>query len=355
MSRLPLGNALVGPLFEGVEHGPTRSVQATALESAERLGLTKGRASKALAAAAAALEEPFRKVHFRPMQEFQHDLEHFGVLRATKEERAAQRRMLHQLRLEHLRELAARNPALHWLGMPQEKARTLAALLDHELGRGMAAQGGKLAQDAQEIARGLSNELLVIWNEALPRGRELDTLLKDTLKKLEEAVAGNPEFNATSFIRTRLFDPWRGRFMASLAADEGLVGRLSSQAGVEVVKGIGKQPRPHFEMHWSIDGKPLVVGIDIDHAEVRLADAVKQALGPPRDPSALLPIVRGQSLQLTEPRQNRAVFEWLRREGRETDLMRQASAGVLREDEAQLVADVDKAIEQMMAAAPDRI
>lgn len=65
--------------------------------------------------------------------------------------------------------------------------------------------------------------------------------------------------------------------------------------------------------------------------------------------------MRGQSLQLTEPRQNRAVFEWLRREGREADAMRRAGAGALREDEAQWMVDVDKAIEAMMAAGADRI
>ena len=355
MTRLLIGRALVGRLLDGAEQGARHGVKDTALDAAQRLRLTQGRATKAIAAAATQLADPFRKVHFRPMAEFQKDLEHFGVLRATKDELAAQRRMLHQLRLDRLRELASRNPAFQWLGMPEKKARTLGALLDHELGRGMAAQGSHMAQQAQKTARGLSDELLVVWNDALPRRRELDSLLRDTLKALEEAIGRDAGLNATRFIRTRLFDPWRDRFMTRLAAKDDLVSRLSSEAGLEVVKGSGKSARPRFEMHWSVDGKPLTVGIDIDHAEVRLEEAVKRALGPPRDPTALLPIVRGESLQLTEPRQNRAVFEWLRREERDAAAMRRVGSGALRDDEVQWVADIDEAIARMMAAGTDEI
>lgn len=354
--RPALGRALLGLLFRSTQSGAARRLKATAIAIAERLGLTRRRGAKAVAAAAAALEEPFRKVHFRPMEAFERDLQHFGVLRATKEELAARRRMLHQLRMARLRELAARNPSLLWLGMPPKKARTLGALLDHELGRGMAEQGDALAREAQRVARGLSEELLKVWNAALPRRREIDALLEDTLRKLEAAIAADPGLNPTRYVRTRLFDPWRDRFMTRLAAHEDLVRRLSGEAGLEVVKGSGKQARPRLEMHWSIDGKPLVVGIDVDHAEVRLEEAVQHALGPPRNPAALMPIVRGESLQLTEPRQNRAVFEWVRRENREAELLgRQAGAQALREDQAQWVADIDEAIAKMMAAADDRI
>lgn len=78
-------------------------------------------------------------------------------------------------------------------------------------------------------------------------------------------------------------------------------------------------------------------------------------VGPPRDPTALLPIVRGESLQLTEPRQNRAVFEWLRREERDASAMRRVGSGALRDDEVQWVADIDEAIARMMAAGTDEI
>jgi hypothetical protein len=352
MSRLAFGKALCGKLYEGIEHGTTQTLQASALDAAERVGLKPRRVLKDLAVEVAALEQPWRKVSFRPLEAFERDLQHFGVRRVSKQELAAQRRVMHQLQLAHLRELAARNPGLQWLGMSERKARTLGALLDHELGRGMALQGSALARQAQEAARALSKDLLRIWNGALPRGRELERVLSDTLKKLEDALARKPDLSPTKFVRKNLFDRWRGRFMKALGDDQALVNRLRDQAGLHVVPG---GSRPHFELHWSIDGQTLVVGIDIDHAEVGLADAVNRALRPPRDPAALLSIVRGESLQLTEPRQNRAVFEWVRRANREIDATRGATTDWLREDELKLIADVDKAIANLMAARRDEI
>lgn len=191
-------------------------------------------------------------------------------------------------------------------GLEPEQARTLEYLLGKRFADEINVTGVGDIRKAQEAANRLRAAIKEHWDAALPPGQTRDDSLRSVYADLQAARRKNPKLNASRFVRNKLFANWRIRFMRRLGADRAFAAELELLTGVKLVMD-GDVPK--FLLELEIGGTTRRLGLDIDHDEMRLADAVAAARGP----GDLRPIVDSESLQLLTPRENRTQIEALRK------------------------------------------
>jgi hypothetical protein len=349
-AREQLGRALFGLCLRNfVRGGRAKKLRAQAGEVLIALKLPRARRPSSRLAAggtqAALAAVPLRAesvVLQHPISRFADDMS--MLLKASRSRLHSEyAKVAQEARLLGIRKMAS-DPKVWNLGLAEEQADTLGALLGHLWGAPF--QGGARA-GPQTVAQELSAGLRAVWDRALPPGKTLEETLQAAWRKLKEAREADPDLLVGDFLRDELFDPWRGRFMTLLHKEEGLRTRLHLATGLKVDKPAGSDPR--FLLELKAGEVPFHVGLDIDHAEQRLADAVQQALA--KDSPALLrPIVQGSSLQLASPAENRVLFEFLRRRNRVAEQMRTSSAALMTaEDEAELLTALERELQALDA------
>lgn len=222
----------------------------------------------------------------------------------TKRERA----------LERAKRAAATSPYsvndLLSFGLEQQQVRTLEQLLGQLFGTPIELATTRELRNAQGAANELITEMKAHWDKAIPTGRTRSDLLKSAFDELTGALKKDPQLNPSRFIREKLFDPWRQRFMKRLGADRGLVSKLRSATGVEILTD---SATPRFSLQLKVGNKQVELGFDVDHAETRLSDAVRSA----KRPDDLRSVIDSDGMQLLTPRENRLQIEALRKATRE--------------------------------------
>lgn len=349
-AREQLGRALFGlGLRNFTRGGRAKKLRAQAGELLIALKLPRTRppssrlaagGTKAALAAAALPAESVVLQH--PMSRFADDMRE--LLRGSRARLQSEHaKVAQEARLLGIRKMAA-DPKVWNLGLAEEQADTLGALLGHLWG---APFHGGARAGSQAVAQALSDGLRAVWDRALPPGKTLVETLEAAWGRLQAARRADPDLHAGEFLRGELFDPWRSRFMTQLYKDEDLRKRLQLATGLKVDKPAGSNPR--FLLELKAGEVPFHVGLDIDHAEQRLAEAVEQALAK-GCAAPLRPIVQGSSLQLASPAENRVLFEFLRRRNRVAEQMRASSAAhMTAEDEAELMAALERELHALDA------
>lgn len=291
--------AEAGSLLEtATSAGRSKTATRRAVKLSTNLALASKTAGKALAAR-------------RPLSEFADDM---VKLLGKSSQRAASelRRAALLLRIERLQALAAEDITVLFLGLKQPQAETLGALFGHQWGSAFRPASPELRSAAQQRAYRISETIERIWNQARQRTIERDQTLENALQGLKAAMKKNAELSPGKYMRKRLFDPWRKRFMEDLFADKEFLTLLESETGIQVIESAAGTPS--FALKIRVGDVDQVIGMDIDHAEEGLAIAARDALT--SGPQALLPIVEGRALQFTTPRENEILLEFFRNKER---------------------------------------
>ena len=217
-------------------------------------------------------------------------------------------------RLERFKRVAADNPksvnALLSLGLEPDQARTLEQMLGQLFGQRIVRTGTENVRKAQGAANDLIAGMKKHWDDALPNGVSRDALLTSVFDDLKAEQKRNPSVNPSRFVRKKLFDPWRERFMKRLGADRALTAKLHKATGIEILLD---SDVPKFSLTLHVNRTEVKIGFDVDHAETRLSDAVREA----KRPDDLLSVIESEGMQLLTPRENRVQIEALRKASRE--------------------------------------
>lgn len=217
-------------------------------------------------------------------------------------------------KLERFKRVAADNPksvnALVSFGLEPDQARTLEQLLGQLFGQPIVKTGTRNVRKAQSRANNLIAAMKKHWDDALPKGTTREAVLKSAFDRLKAAQRTNPNVNPSRFVRKELFDPWRKRAMQRLGADRALVAELRAATGIEIITD---SDVPKFSLTLKVDKTQVKIGFDVDHAETRLSDAVREA----KRPDDLLSVIDSEGMQLLTPRENRLQIERLRKASRE--------------------------------------
>jgi hypothetical protein len=215
---------------------------------------------------------------------------------------------------ERFKRVAADNPksvnALLSFGLEMQQARTLEQMLGQLFGQPIKIVGSAEARKAQDAANKLIASMKGHWDSALPKGETQTQVLKSAFDQLKTALKIDPNLNPSRFIRKQLFDPWRKRFMQRLGADSALAKELRAATGIEIAMD---SEIPRFSLKLKIGRSQAFFGFDVDHAETRLSDAVRNA----KRPEDLLSVIDSEGMQLLSPRENRTQIEALRKASRE--------------------------------------
>lgn len=368
MAKLPVAKALFAVSLEMASAARPLSLKAQAKALAQKLNLQRRRAPRKAAAkgaadlALAATAGAEAALLERPLSAFAQDMnEALRKARRKKKGGDGAYKAARDARIEQVKSLLAAGGGFMNLGLSERQVLTLGALCGEEFGRAvrvthwpkeMSAARVKLLVDAQESSSALSRQLLKVWDQALPPKKDLEATLKAVFDELRDALAHDPELRAGEFVRKKLFDNWRGRFMRRLHKDSALVKRLKDEAGI-VVEKVGDDP--HLVVDLMIDNKPYRMGLDIDHSEVQLAEAVQAALNAGSH-EPLSGVVRGSGLQLSSPDQNRTVFNVLRGRLRaEAELAQDAARQWTRADQDALMLGLSEgydAIDKLVEWSP---
>jgi hypothetical protein len=353
-ARDQLGQALFGLAMRNFTRGGrAKKLRVQAGESLIALKLPRARppsgrlAARGIRATLAAATVHAETVALQhPMSRFADDMNE--LLQASRARRHSEwAKAAQEARIRGVREMAG-DPQVWNLGLRDEQAGTLGALLGHLWG---APFHGGARSTSQVAAQELSEGLRTVWERALPPGMTLKQTLEAAWHKLEVARRADPELAAGDFLREALFKPWRSRFMNQLPKEVDLCTRLQLATGLKVVQS-GATDAPRFLLELQAGKVPFRVGLDIDHAEQRLAEAVEQALAQ-GSAAPLKTIVQGSSLQLAMPAENRVVLEFLRRRNRVAEQMRSSSASLMAtDDQAELMAALERELQALDAWLP---
>lgn len=172
---------------------------------------------------------------------------------------------------------------------------------------GVAASNAERAAEtaASSLRRALASHL----NKAVSRARGgADGAARRAFAAMSRPLKSGETLG--NVVRKSLFDPIRKRTIELIKADKKLVQLLESEAGIFV--GTEKGERGLFMRGVSTSGETVNVGLDFDHAEEGLAQAV-DAARTSGDYRKLLSIIGADNLQLLTSRENSAVIETLRR------------------------------------------
>jgi hypothetical protein len=216
-------------------------------------------------------------------------------------------------RIERFKRVAADSPksvnALLSFGLGDQQARTLDQLLGQFFGEPIKLVGRQETREAQDAANKLIAAMKQHWDDAVPSGETRASLLKKVYAEYRAELKVRPD-TSPQFIRAKLFDPWRKRFMASLGKDAALIAELRTATGIGIVTESGVTK---FELRLKMGNTQAKLGFDVDHAETRLSDAVRNA----KRPEDLLSVIDSDGMQLLTPRENRREIEALRKATRE--------------------------------------
>lgn len=227
-------------------------------------------------------------------------------------------------------------------GLKPHQANTLEQLLGQLFGQAIEMGGSPETRKAQEAANKLIAAMKKHWDAAMPKGSSRADLLNGAFAKMKAFKQANPTLSASKTVRTALFDPWRKRFMKSLAADEALVRELREAAGIQILTD-GDTPRFFIEL--KVGAKKVQIGFDVDHAETRLSEAVRDAKAA-RD---LGSVIDSEGMQLLTPRENQREIEALRKASREYDAAADAAASTQPRKGASQ-ADLDRYLDRALDA-----
>lgn len=238
--------------------------------------------------------------------------------------------------------------ALLLFGLKKPQMQTLEQLLGQLFGQPIERVGRQELREAQERANSLIAKMKVHWDAALPEGQTRANAMRSVFDKLEAERKRDKDLNPSRFVRKKLFDPWRVRFMKRLGRDAALRSELSSAAGIELLMD---SDVPKFSLKLDVGGKEVKIGFDVDHAETRLSDAVRTA----KTPEDLLSVIESDGMQLLTPRENRIQIEALRKATREyfaqaDDAMVDYVGKLGRKEAAELNRDIDAMLEKLERA-----
>lgn len=195
-------------------------------------------------------------------------------------------------------------------GLKQQQARTLDQMLGQFFGQPIKLVGSADVRKAQATANKLIASMKGHWDAALPAGQTRAAVLKSVFDELQAELKRNRMLNPSRFVRQKLFDPWRRRFMRRLGADAALRSELHAATGIEILTD---SDVPKFLMKLKMSKQEITFGFDVDHAEKRLSDAVRSA----KRPEDLLSVIESDGMQLLTPSENRRQIEALRKATRE--------------------------------------
>ncbi|MBP7588525.1 MAG: hypothetical protein KBA72_11290 [Thermoanaerobaculia bacterium] len=213
-------------------------------------------------------------------------------------------------------------PPLDRFDLSPSQAETYGRIVDQVLTKqrvgsipkGISAPRQELLRAAEEQAAALRERLRQHWDAALPRGAKTrEEAALALLQMLEQAVPPGKSRNAV--IREAFFNLWRRRFVRRVAKDAGLIADLRAQTGIVFNAKPGQAGRSFSVPAIGHDGARVFIGLDVDHAAIRHADAVDAALQA-RDPRLLASTVDTANLQLMTARENQQVIEVLRKDAR---------------------------------------
>jgi hypothetical protein len=248
--------------------------------------------------------------------------------------------------IERFKRQAADSPksvnALLSFGLEFQQARTLEQMLGQFFGQPIKLVGSRELRKAQDTANKLISSMKGHWDAALPDGQTRAAALKSVFDKLKAELKRNPSVNPSRFVRKELFDPWRKRFMKRLGADAALRAELRAATGIEILTD---SDIPRFSLKLKMGKSEIAFGFDVDHAETRLSDAVRNA----KRPEDLLSVIESDGMQLLTPRENRLQIEALRKATREYfDNADEAAVAYFRRQgtsAAELNSDIDRMID----------
>jgi hypothetical protein len=227
-------------------------------------------------------------------------------------------------------------------GLEERQVRTLDHLLGKLFGQSVERSAIRETRDAQDAARDLIAKMKGHWDSALPDAQTRAATLQAVFDELQAELKRNPNVNPSRFVRKKLFDPWRQRFMKRLGRDAALRAELRGATGIELLMD---SDVPKFSLKIKVGGKEINFGFDVDHAETRLSDAVRNA----KRPEDLLSVIESDGMQLLTPRENRIQIESLRRATREYQAKadEEAVAYFRRKgtSKAELESDIDRLID----------
>lgn len=197
----------------------------------------------------------------------------------------------------------------------REQQFTLGRLLDRLMGEAEpravvsardAAHRAAL-EAAEQRAADLLRRIRAHWDAALPRGwQSVERVADRVFQRLLQTHPSNPN----QWVRKTLFNLWRRRAMRRIGNDKALVRDLANQAGLVVARNPQTRTASFRLPARAADGRPVHVGLDVDHGAIRHEDAIRRALDS-NDSSHLTSTVDSAGLQLM-PRENRIVIERLR-------------------------------------------
>jgi len=180
------------------------------------------------------------------------------------------------------------------------------AVAGRVLGRIFSQIGGS-TNTAQQTASRIRQLLETRWNQAIAELRgSMDTAARQAYDAMLSAEGRQ---SAGEIIRKILFDPIRKAAVTRIKNDPELVRLLETEAGIFV--GAGGGPSLYLKA-LNQENRLIKIGLDFDHAETALANAVRAAVDT-RDYRQLMSIIDPANLQLLTARETRNVIETLRR------------------------------------------
>ena len=165
-------------------------------------------------------------------------------------------------------------------------------------------------QELEDRAAALRARIKEHWDSARP-SRGSETALQAAERVFQRMRTKAPS-NPNEWVRKKLFDLWRSRTMTRIVNEEALVRDLA-ESGITVASNPQTRTKSFRVRARSPEGKRVHVWVDIDHARIRHADAVTEALST-GNPEHLASTVESSNLQLSLARENRVVLERLRAE-----------------------------------------
>jgi hypothetical protein len=164
--------------------------------------------------------------------------------------------------------------------------------------------GGGAEKPARAAARALLDRIGEHWDRATSRHHPTADVAARQV--YDEMLRTSPE-NPAAFVREKLFDLWRNRFLTRLQNDTALRADLRNQAAISVWRSGDRLSIESI----TPAGSFVSIKLDVDHSAEGLSKATYRAISEGSF-QPLVGLVRSASLTFVTQRENRNVLETLR-------------------------------------------